>query len=344
MRYFIVLLISLSFSQYAFSLKGNDLARQLCSVKMIKSNKRIKCNYLVDQKFFDKDAVKTCSAMVNPKIILDCLTVVAGFKYKSKASLGNCALRNTDTKKLRCISRVKDRKIKLHRKIKNKNEGGLNAAFDLCDSHLRNSDKTNCLTVVRGKAFDAGAVSICRNLTYTSDKNKCLDTIANQKYSVSEIAICKKMTFTSDKLKCLKHGNSSSNSLSESGRSEYDQVLDVCSSFMYASDKNKCLSKVRNKTFSAGTVKVCKELMYVADKLNCLDTIANKKYHDAELRVCSSMMYTADKIKCLKGASTSDVKSHKRGPEELIQDALGFMKAGKTNRAKKLLRKALSRM
>ena len=344
MRYLLLILMTFSFSLHAFAKNGNKQAHRLCS-EMTKSKQRIKCNYLVDNKFFDRDAVKTCSSIKSTNILLDCLTTIAGFKYKNAISLGNCSMRDTDARKYRCLTRVKDKKIKLYRKNKIRGNSGLDAAFALCDSHLRNSDKASCMKIVRGKSFDDGAVSVCRNLTYTTDKNKCLEIIGDQKYNVSEVAICRKMTFTADKLKCLKHDSSNTMAASnDANSSDYDQALNVCGSFMYASDKNKCLDKVRGKKFAAGTVSVCKGLMYVADKLKCLDTIADKKYNQTELKICSGMMYTSEKLKCLTGAATSDVKPKSRSAEELVVDALGFLRSGKTNRAKRLLKKALSKM
>ena len=86
---------------------------------------------------------------------------------------------------------------------------GYEAAVKLCSSFSWESDRTECLSKIRGKTFDERAVKICTTFSWDSNKTDCLQKISNKYYrSETELKLCADITWESDRLNCLGEADS----------------------------------------------------------------------------------------------------------------------------------------
>lgn len=77
------------------------------------------------------------------------------------------------------------------------------APQEVCRSMTFDSDKKECLRIIRQGYFHPLATGVCYEMTFDSDKKACLKIIANKEFVSEDVKICEEMTFDSDIKECL---------------------------------------------------------------------------------------------------------------------------------------------
>lgn len=81
-----------------------------------------------------------------------------------------------------------------------------NVAEGICADMTFDSDKMECLKVVRRGYIGDNAATMCEGMVFSSNILSCLSAATNKQYTSSEIATCNSMGFESNKIDCLKEG------------------------------------------------------------------------------------------------------------------------------------------